>query len=215
MKKKTQNFSQSFKMPHLFREDLENIEIVIKSLSPREYKLETKDFEYNSVEEIPKDTNAENNFDIQVHCPSYISINFDKSNADIYTSDDDLEIVGAVKKITDIILKKERKFLWFLAKLAWGIIPLIVGWSFGKIATDQKEISRNEAFLTLAIIILSILLFIWGFYTIYYKFSLVEFKYQKDKPNFFIKNKDQIIVGIIVGIIVAFISVLLTLLLLK
>src|ERR1035437_9492197 len=96
MKKKTQSFNQAFKMPHLYREDLEEVEAVIKIISPRSYKLETKDFEYTSIQDIPKDTLAVSNFHIQTFDP-YISIDFENFSSRVYSSDDDdIKTLGAI-----------------------------------------------------------------------------------------------------------------------
>ena len=84
MKKKSQSFSQDFKMPYLFREDLESIENILKELSPQERTFETKDFEYKTIQEIPEDIIV-THFHIQTYNP-YINLEFSENNARIYAS---------------------------------------------------------------------------------------------------------------------------------
>ncbi len=204
MRKKIQDFSQDFKMPHLFREDLESIENIIKSLSPK-YELETKDFEYNSVQEISKDIDPVNNFHIKMFDP-YVSIDFSKNDACIYTSDDDVKTIGVVKKITDIILKRERKCLYYFSSLSTYLPSILFFLTF-----LGKEVIKSNKILFLAnfVLLFAVAWWIFGFYVRLYNFSVVEFAYRKNKSNFFDRNKDQIIVGIIVAIATVFLTLLL------
>jgi hypothetical protein len=57
MKKVKKPLSQEFKLPHLFREDLEEIEkILLKDLCAKEYKLSFGDYESKRVADIPVST---------------------------------------------------------------------------------------------------------------------------------------------------------------
>lgn len=203
MKKRPQNFSQDFKMPHLFREDLEDIENIIKDLSPREFKFETKDFEYNSIQEISKDFMVVNDFHVQTQSP-YISIDFRGSSARIYSGDDDIKTIGVVKKIADIISKRERVFLWYLSNSAPFIVPaLFFSFILLLASTVHKEVKPSVVWYIIVstAFLLSGLWGVIGIRSTLKNFSLIEFVYRKNKPSFFLRNKDQIIVGIIVAII--------------
>lgn len=204
MKKKSQSFSQNFKMPHLFREDLEELENIIKDLSPRQCKFETKDFEYNSIQEISEKAMARNDFHIQMYDP-YISIDFCKTSARIYSSDDDIKALGIVKKMSVIIEKRERKSLWKLSKLSNFLAPILIWSPFILMMFFSKEIIKlNIVLFVITVLITWFMAIIWWMvaYHAYLKnFSFIEFVYKKNKSNFFTRNKDQIIVGIIVAII--------------
>ena len=55
MKKKVKPLSKELKMPCVFLDDLEEIEEIIKNeLKPRSYTIETNDYEYTSLSELPK-----------------------------------------------------------------------------------------------------------------------------------------------------------------
>lgn len=210
MKKRIQTYTQKLKMPHLFREDLENIEEIIKKeLNPSEYKLDLGSLEYQEIKEIPEDTNLTNEFYINTSSP-YIRIDFNKYSARVFSGDDDVKTVGAVKKITDVILKNERRFLWYFSQLSQWLAPIIL-YIFSALfyIPFDREAKLSKTWLITEIFIILFLVIWWiaGYKNNLKKFSVIEFAYRKNKSNFFIRNKDQIIVGIIVAIV----TVLLTL----
>jgi|SRR3989344_1813632 len=198
MKKKVLPLNQDLKMPHMFREDLENIEeIITKELSPREYKLESESFEYTSIKEISGDTGSTNHFYIKTYSP-YISIDFSKSYARVYTDEDDLKTIGAFKKILAIISKRERKTLWIFSKLANYLAPSLL--TFTVILPRSAQISQNMSLFLVSTSLLMVWI-IFGFWTDIKKYSIIEFVNRKNKSNFFYRNKDQIGVNILVGIV--------------
>jgi len=209
MKKKVQNFDKELKMPHLLRDDLENIEAIIKELSPSDCKIETEEYEYSSIQEIPSDLKAVNEFNLRIYSP-YLSLNLYKSGAFISSDSGDFKLMGAVKKIMDIISKRERKYLWYFSSLSSWMAPILFVIPFYLIVYLDEEIIKSNKGLFLSTFFVSLLAIIWwisGFIFSLKRFSLIEFVYRKNKSNFFIRNKDQIIVNILVVVF----TVLLTL----
>ena len=199
MKRKKQQFNENFKMPYLFREDIENIEKIIKEeLNSNNYKLESEFFEYQKVEEIPSDENSLNQFIIRTYSP-YIIINFTKNNASIYAEDDDIKTTGAVKKIIDLIHKRERKFLWYSSKI--GQIFAGVMLTLSILSLFLKYLFNSEWEYAIIIIILSIIWIVIILFVEEYKFSVIEFTHKRNRSNFFHRNKDKIGVNIIVAIV--------------
>ena len=190
MKKKPQEIIKEFKMPHLFREDLEEIENLLKKLSPNRYILETQDFEYENVEEIPKDLIETNEFDITPNKP-YISISFSLHDATLYTNKDDVKTIGTIEKIAQVILPRERKLIYWARHCVW-ITPLFVGYLTGMVLASNK--SDLYTLWILPIISLFIIaLCAIPLFNYIRKFSIVNFGYKKNKITFFSRNKDQII----------------------
>lgn len=192
-------------MPHLFRGDLENIEKIIKEdLKPREYKLETRDFEYKDIEEINKDSDITNEFYIQTHSP-YIHINFYKYSAEIYSGDDDIKMVGVIKKVTEIIEKRERRCLWFIFRAADVFAPIIIIVSLSLVFVIIQKKKFEDIWYLILIFISSIMWYIFDFYFSFWGFSKIEFVYKKNRPSFLNKNRDQIIllvIGAVLGALV-------------
>jgi len=199
MKKEKRGFRQIFKMPHLFREDLEAIENILKDLSPEKYRLETGDAEYNIIEEVKENIRIT---DLSFHTYNpYIYLNFGESGSYIYTDSDSLEVLGAIKKIADIISRRERKFLWYMVRLAPLLLVIFAPLLTLLILLREEGINISNVFL----IFVAISLGLWpvvAYYIGFNRFSIVEFVYKKDRVNFFIRNKDQlllIIIGTIIG----------------
>lgn len=208
MKKKEiySSHTLNFKMPHLFREDLELLEKIIKKeLKPEEYKLETEEFEYQELKEISEDTEPMNKFHIQTDSP-YISIDFSNYDARLYADSDDLKTIGALKKIEEIISRRERKTLWRISNLSmWSIVLIYL---LQLLPIMFPKIGFKLFFILLLTFIIMVILWLFIGFRSLNNFSLIEFAYSKSKSNFFTRNKDQIILiifGAIIGSLVTII----------
>lgn len=205
MKKIIQSYSQDFKMPHLYREDLKKIEQIISDeLEAQKYKIECGGYEYESIDEIPNDTSSANEFSIKTYHP-YIDLEFNKYNSRLYAGGDDLKMTGAIKKVEEIIQNKERKVLWFFSQIAFWIAPYLF---IGPLIVLVGLIKKGAAFHMIGfLLLLSLSSAIWLWISYYNRlktFSIIEFINKKDRHNFFTRNKDQIILlvmGAIVGAI--------------
>ena len=207
MKIRKQKIHEVLKMPHLFRDDLESIEkIVREELSPSNYKLESEFYEYQEVKEIPNDENSSNQFVIQTNSPD-ITISFTKENASVYADDDDIKTTGAIKKIVNIIYKRERSFLWYSSKIGQLLIPPI--FVLSTLSLFSMSLFKLEWEYATIIATLSAIWFATIVLTENYKFSVIEFTYRKDTSNFFSRNKDQIGINIIVALLSFFVGLLL------
>jgi len=201
MKKKARSSYKQLKMPHLYWEDLMQIEEIIKNeLQPSEYKIELGDYEYDNLMEIPKDISKTNELYISAHSP-YLSISFTKSSASLFAPDTDLRTVGAIAKCMEVLTRTERKVLSSSSELAmWmGLTLTIIS-----LASWAKFV-RNDAFSIEAWIfavvgVLSLIWWLFSYRNHLYTYSVIEFVRSKDRPNFFVRNKDQIILGILSAI---------------
>lgn len=205
MKKKNTTFRKKFKMPYLFREDLEEIENIIKTeLKPREFKMSTKEYEYDNLELMPKNSESINEFYIKTHSP-YISIDFYGHDAQIYAGDDDIKTIGAVVKIIKVISERERKILWYCYRLS-----LLIGLAILIFVLTSGFYNR---IVTILFIFLLLLIIIWTGIITYievYRFSVINFNYSKENLNFIKRNKDQIILLILSAILGALATILIT-----
>lgn len=187
-------------MPRLFRDDLVEIEKIIKNeLKPREYKLETKDYEYEEIESIPSDTKQTVDFHIQTHDP-YISIDFNRFSARVYAGDDNLDTTGALTKIIEILSRKERKVLFWSQKIAVWIAPILFIAPIQAL-TEIGEIKSTKHWVALGVSLLAAIWWIVSFYSSMYKFSTIRFVFHKESPGFLTRNKDQIILVILGAVI--------------
>lgn len=196
MKRKNQTFNKELKMPRLFREDLEFIEKIIKEeLQPREYKIETREYEYETVDLIPRDHETVTELHIQTYTP-YISIDFNRYSARVYAADDDLKTTGALTKIIEILIKKERKISYWSQEIAIYLTPFLFGALFTFIITRKIELTRHWLAIGIFILILVVVWWAVSFYSMF-RFSEINFFTSKKRQNFLQRNKDQIILLII------------------
>lgn len=124
-------FSQYFKMPYLYRDDLEAIESEIREkLKPKKYHLACNGFEYDRLEEIPRDTIRTGVLVIYTHSPC-LRLKFARSWTELYSGDEGTGIDDAVRRIAAIVAKAERRWLWGFCKFSAWLAPLI---GFGSLA---------------------------------------------------------------------------------
>jgi len=210
MEKKKKYYTKRFKMPHLFREDLESIEYIIQNeLKPKEYELETEDFKFSGVNEIPQDLPGTNQLQIHTRFPN-IHIDFLKYEATIYRGDDDLNTVGAVTKLTEIISQRERKFLFSISANWWGLAAALISCNVSiliLIEQLKKAITDLKMWVCISVIVLSVTWIILVFRNSF-NFSEVEFIYRKDNPRFSVKYQDQIILLVLGAVLTALFTVL-------
>lgn len=218
MKKKSQSINQSFKMPHLFRDDLEDLENILKEVSPDNYKLETQNFEYKEVKEIPENLNATSKFNIQTYSP-YINIDFNHFSARLYAGEDNIKTVGAVKKLIDVISKRERKILYWSSQLSIWIAPILAVFPIQillqillKTTKEERKLSFHNIWLPSVILLFAIAVIWWivGYNSSLKKFSIIEFTSVKNRLTFLQRNKDQIILITFGALLGALVTVLFT-----
>jgi len=206
MKEKAKRIEHKFKMPHLFLDDLETIENTIKKEFPQsKYKLETEELEFENLSEIPKNLSMTRNFYISVKNDSDLNVYFHQCCADISaTYYDDAKTFGLFNKIVEIISKRERKLLYWWSELN----PFMVGLLFisaqisVELLVHKKQKNAIFGCLAIAIVFLAfICCWFVGYYIHTRKFSIIEFVHKKEKPNFFKRNKDSIIIVIIGAIL--------------
>ncbi len=187
-------------MPHIYREDLEKIEnLILNELKPREYKIETNEYEYEKVEQLQKDLGTAVDLHVQTYTP-YLSIDFNKNSARVYSGDDDLKTMGAFDQIFSILSKKERRVLYYLSKVSVWVAPILFFAPIRALAEIDK-VDNPKLWVVLGVVLVSALWWVIGFYSSLYKFSIIDFTYLKEKPNFIVRNKDQIILVVIGAII--------------
>ena len=200
MKQISKTIRKDFKMPLIFRDDLEAIEKILKDNQSRDFKIKTSDFEFDSVAEIDVKTKSRNEVSILSYGP-YISIDFNKHSTYLHASDSEIRTIGIVSKIEEIIKKRERKLRWLSSKLSvWFAGPIFVV-AF-EVVTKLKERGFQESrWYGLVILLLIIIWWVRDFRHSLHSFSEVIFMTQDDQKSFFIRKKDEIILVVITVIL--------------
>lgn len=219
MRKVKGKIEKDYKMPHIYKDDIEEIINILEEAEFKKYEIETKEYVYENINEIKEDLVDVNELSIRAGY-FYFWLNFNKGFADLEINDDTIKAKGLFKKVDEVISKRERKILWFFSNLGvyafftLTVIYLVIYILF------KFSILNKSTFLIISIIIL-IIYIIWvpiSFWLKFNKYSKIQFSKISDKKNFFIKNKDiiiKILVPIISGVAGAIISSLITIHFLK
>src|ERR1019366_6960004 len=125
MRRLLQALTASFKMPLLYRDNLSEIERILrKDLNRRDFSITVRECEYDSVDEIPKDTPPSSWVEIKAHDRTYITIDLYRYDARLYVAKDDMESRGAFAALASILMGRERKIRYFFAH--YSFLPFVL-----------------------------------------------------------------------------------------
>lgn len=215
--KKKENKTIVFDQVNLFRDDLITIEQIFKKeLKVEDYKISFDNYESDSIESIPEDTEGVDKLIIQIGRP-YISLEIGGYSPNIWAIDPPIQVEGALSKIVEILNKCERKSISNIHKffnkschflMFFGFFLLPITFTEAKTIDKYINISRE-----LNIVLLSILLItsISSLYlTAHPVKSKIYFSSRKLTPSFWKKNKDQLIVNLIIALFSIFVTLIVT-----
>lgn len=199
LEKIKKSIKKDYKMPHLYLDQLIEIEDCIKEAGYKNYDITSGDYKYQNINEIPKDTKATNEFSLHIGF-LYLILSLYQSNAYFEIRDNSLKSIGLFNKIDKILRGCERKVLWFFSII--GIYGLVTIAFLVFFVYFLEEIENTILDLTLFSIL--VLFIIWApiaWYFHFKKYSIIEFIAKDKKQNFFIRNKDDLIKIIITAVI--------------
>ena len=117
-------FSRYFKMPSLYRDDLEALESIIrKELKPDAMHVALNGFEYDELSEVGDIAGPADTIVFYTHTPC-IRLKFARSWAELYATDITEKNHAALTHMAELIPRTERRQLWLFAKLSTWIAPL-------------------------------------------------------------------------------------------
>jgi len=211
MKKRKKSIEKDYKMPHIYEDDLEEIIKILEEADFKEYKIRTKEYEYENIDEIPKDLVPVNDLFISAGPYLYFRLVFNKEFANLEIEEDTIKAKGLFKKVDEVISRRERKILWFFSNLGVYTSFTLTAIYLVIYILFKYSILNKSTFLIISIIIL-IIYIIWvpiSFRVRFYNYSKIQFSKISDKKNFFVKNK-EIILKIVVPIITLIIGALIS-----
>lgn len=195
-------FFKSYPMIKLYKEDIEELtDLFMKNFN--KIKIEANEYLLKDISEI-NNLNKDEIYDFSLSgydedSPFYrIWLNITKRTINLYLMDrENIHYLGIVSKIDNIIEKRIR--LSNIVNSRWIIYAfLFIFITFSYLI--NKFIKINDKF---SIAIIVPLLFILLLYLLdkMICYNIIFLKYYKDSPDFFKRNRDNIIVGIICAII--------------
>lgn len=191
MKKREQSLSKDFKPMTIYYDDIEELYHIFKE-HPEEVKIEADEFELDNIEEILKiKKDYFTNLKIYAHKP-YVSLDFSNNSIRLFISDDTPLQRGLYEKLNTILQTKERIFLSkFIYFIDYMLLPIIFGFSF---------LIDNIIFRT----IIQVVSAVWWIFGFIYNFKLTSkiIPFRKlEIPNYFQRNKDNIINGLFLSLV--------------
>lgn len=212
MKKITKSILKNLPYTKLYLEDLEWIFDLLKEEGFKQIQIKTNEYELTPEELTKIKENELSSITIRAFNPFLIIIELGSSlghDAKIYTSEDTTKAIGIVEKIRKLFKKRRRLVLTYITKPWFALIVALVMQS---IALLILKFDGNKLLYT--ILFASSLIFIgFAFFLdtgyIFPK-NLIILDYNKDRPNFWIRNKDRIIIMILTIIFTAMITIFIT-----
>jgi len=118
-------YSGYFKMPSVNRQDLLDIEkIVLSDLHPERYHVVCQGFVYDRVEDIPTDAGTAVTLVVYTHAPC-LRLKFARSWAELYCEDNNAERDPVIRRLGDIVTRRERRTLWKFSRFAIWAAPML------------------------------------------------------------------------------------------
>jgi hypothetical protein len=219
MKKIVKNFSEDFERVELFREDLEKIESKLQELSPTEFHIELFDHQYDSFEEVNEVNKSIDTLSIKTYSPT-VTLDFTTYVTSLCVIGEYYEnnsVRGVIASIVEILNKRKRKVLNILYPLSLTIkaSTYIMLTIFLISCSLFFSIDFSRFFLKSLITVLAVIL---GSYVLllflgkrWIPFSVLHLCYKENKPNFFKRKKDEIILlilGAFIGGIITYVTTL-------
>jgi hypothetical protein len=203
MKKILTSFDKTIDCINVYRDDIEQIYEILSHVSPNP-QIEVNDYIIEDISEIEKLSKVEIPRYIKIKVPE-IEVRINKSNAWVYSSSHEDSVEGYLFRIVQILENRKKK-----------VVPLIDKWSM-IIAFFSSMVglgllrlnSANTTINLLGVILMAIALF--SFFTGITIFiskatdTKISLMYKKDQPNFFQRNKDDLIIGftmLVLGILI-------------
>lgn len=179
----------------LYIDDIEEILLILKSAGFSDIEVKTDKRKYDE-DEINEIKSTEILSEIKSYNPFYVSISFSNdmgSDVRIYTSNDDVLACGVIEKVSKFMKLRRRNFIWIMVKsripLALPIPPLLVGLMVINTISFKTFIIYN-AILLIYVVTSMILDSSW-----FFKKNIFIFKKKEEQSNFWIRNKDEIIIA--------------------
>ncbi|MBY0498927.1 MAG: hypothetical protein K2P74_04815 [Nitrosomonas sp.] len=190
MQKIDKHQSKSYGPLVLWRGDLENIFSIFGEASVSKINIESGDTKFDSPNEFLEHSSGDtiSELKIFIHNP-FIQIDLSKHWVRLFASSSDLQSAGLFSKVDSVLSDCERKPR-FLHKYVWFFLFMTLTFSL-----SYFPIFKPFAYYVPALLILVVF---WSIYITFsnFKTSIIRIFHKKYRPNFFIRNRDSIVIAI-------------------
>jgi hypothetical protein len=196
-------YSQYFRMPCLYREDLEAIEAIIREeLKPAKYHVAFEGCEYESVQDVAGDQAEVHTLVVYTQDPS-LRLKFARSWAELYAGESGPALDSAIRKIGQVVAATERHWVWAFSKFSAWAAPLL---GFGCVAILSELFAlgtpARSLYSVLTLLLLTAVWWVLGYRNVFYRFSCLDLRKKRPRQGMFARNRSQILfaaVGALLG----------------
>lgn len=186
----------------VFLDEVRNIHSILAKHC-RDVTIETARYEISDIDKLV-DIGIEQTHQLKfkAHNP-YISIELQKSGAHIFIGEDSTLSRGILNEIEEALSMCRRKVARFLSK--WWFVNFVLGLIFwSSIITTIKLLEGLTVWVVCSVLaIIYIYLWVYGFRLSMYEYSTIVLSERRERKNFFVRNRDQILVNLLVAIVTA------------
>lgn len=212
MEKINQSIRKKFPQVKLYLDDLTRIIDILEDNNFKMIEISTSTHKYGK-EELAIIPNSSSISEITSHDPFYFSIDFNDGFGDgicIYSGSDSVLAEGIIQKLGKIFLIRRRFFPFLVTKywVAIGIQFIIILFCFYFLAHAKISVSTYFILCFGGVILALFLMFLDSGKLI--RKNIFYYKKKDDQPSFWIRKKDEIIVGLIVALVSVTITVIVT-----
>jgi len=203
-----------YSSPHLYREDLEEIEEILqKDFSARDFHIEYNDRKYKSIKDISEDASRVTKLTISSHSPT-LHLIIDRHSNQLFTYSDDVSAAAAIAKIDQIISNCDREWFPFTQKIAgwttlfsWILLSSITSFLEVYFKNNELQLSVSQKSLLFVLLIIAISSLIMWFIPFSPK---IEFQHKNKSKGFLQRNKDAIMLALFSATVAAILTRLLS-----
>jgi hypothetical protein len=192
-------FTQYFKMPHLYHDDLQLIEeTILDHVKPEKYVLSCEGMEFTRLADLARELDSAHVLVMYTHAPC-MRLKFARSWAELYSGEETTGTKEATRLIAQVVNRRQRLWLWGFCKYAAWLAPLL---GFGSLAIMLGLMALG--YLEVRVLYLEILFLLlgaiwWGVghrYTLH-SFSSLDFNRTRGRTSLLIRHRSSIVLVVL------------------
>lgn len=206
MQKIVQSLGEHLKPVWLYLDDVEQIVEIFRQVSS-DVSISTKEFALSDLKQL---TELKKEFITDLHIQirePYVSLSLESNRIWLYAQKDEAVSRGLFEQVKQVLSKNKRSFDQLLQNSA--LLGLFMGSSFPLLAIGIRESTSWLIFLSVIMIMVSILWGWYGYQDRFKRYSIVIPKYRIETPSFWKRNSDAFLLSIFSAIIGGIITLIL------
>lgn len=207
MKKLRKSIYISLPPVKLYLDDMRNIYDILKN-NCKDVTIKTAEYQLSDVDQL-KDVSSNEIHELHlVGKDPYISVNLEPNSTSIYVDEDSTLNVGILSEIKVILSKCQRKIARVFANPFLSSLVLMLVFFALLIPIGQFTEGLFDWILLGFLVLFYILSYVSAYRFQEYSYSTVVLSERREKGNFFVRNKDQILINLLVAVVTILLTIL-------